>query len=252
MKRAWMFGAAAAILLSFGCESQKPEFVEDFSGIDQKSDKFSKAMKLLGSLDYGQTATADYRNPPKYRAYKFGGQKGDQVTVDVSSQDGDSIAWVVDNNFKVIKRNDDYQGSLDSHIEVTLPGNTNPDIITYYIVFTEFWGDNAHFKVSLQGTQQCVERVFCIQGSHFDSTKCQCVPDAQFCGGIAGIRCPAGQNCVDDPTDSCDPAHGGADCGGICVPANDPCSAVRCTSGTQCTNCFDGPRCLASGEFCAL
>jgi hypothetical protein len=39
----------------------------------------------------------------------------------------------------------------------------------------------------------------------------------QFCGGIAGIACPTGYTCVDDKTDSCDPAAGGADCGGICV-----------------------------------
>jgi hypothetical protein len=39
----------------------------------------------------------------------------------------------------------------------------------------------------------------------------------QFCGGIAAIRCPSGRVCVDDPTDSCDPSKGGADCGGICV-----------------------------------
>ena len=37
-----------------------------------------------------------------------------------------------------------------------------------------------------------------------------------FCGGIAGIPCPGGGRCVDDPSDSCDPSNGGADCGGIC------------------------------------
>src|SRR5205814_9221708 len=39
----------------------------------------------------------------------------------------------------------------------------------------------------------------------------------QFCGGIAGFPCPTGYTCVDDPSDSCDPNAGGADCGGICV-----------------------------------
>jgi hypothetical protein len=39
----------------------------------------------------------------------------------------------------------------------------------------------------------------------------------QMCGGIAGFPCPAGKKCVDDPSDDCDPARGGADCGGICV-----------------------------------
>jgi hypothetical protein len=38
----------------------------------------------------------------------------------------------------------------------------------------------------------------------------------QACGGIAGIPCPEGQTCVDDPKDDCDPTRGGADCPGIC------------------------------------
>lgn len=41
-----------------------------------------------------------------------------------------------------------------------------------------------------------------------------------MCGGIAALPCDAGQECVDDPTDSCDPDNGGADCGGICVAAS--------------------------------
>jgi hypothetical protein len=37
-----------------------------------------------------------------------------------------------------------------------------------------------------------------------------------FCGGFAGIPCPEGHTCVDDPKDDCDPNQGGADCGGLC------------------------------------
>ncbi len=37
-----------------------------------------------------------------------------------------------------------------------------------------------------------------------------------FCGGLAGFACAAGLECVDDPSDWCDPQLGGADCGGIC------------------------------------
>ena len=51
----------------------------------------------------------------------------------------------------------------------------------------------------------------------------------RFCGGIAGITCPRGLRCVDDPRDSCDPKNGGADCGGICVP---PASVPICKVGT--------------------
>lgn len=71
--------------------------------------------------------------------------------------------------------------------------------------------------------------VDCVIGNHCVATNVQCVkapcppiftcvPDAPavHCGGIAGIACPGSGKCVDDPTDSCDPQGGGADCGGIC------------------------------------
>lgn len=37
-----------------------------------------------------------------------------------------------------------------------------------------------------------------------------------MCGGFAGLRCPGIGRCVDDPTDSCDPKRGDADCAGLC------------------------------------
>ncbi len=40
--------------------------------------------------------------------------------------------------------------------------------------------------------------------------------ESQACGGIAGIQCPHGKTCVDNPADDCDPKSGGADCPGIC------------------------------------
>ena len=58
-----------------------------------------------------------------------------------------------------------------------------------------------------------------------------------FCGGIAGFRCPAGQTCVDDPADDCDPNAGGADCGGICVDAPAFCGGIAgfpCPAGETC------------------
>lgn len=42
-------------------------------------------------------------------------------------------------------------------------------------------------------------------------------PAAKSCGGFAGTPCGAGEVCIDDPSDGCDPAHGGADCSGICT-----------------------------------
>lgn len=44
----------------------------------------------------------------------------------------------------------------------------------------------------------------------------ECESTPQACGGIAGLQCPQGQVCKDDPRDSCDPEKNGADCPGIC------------------------------------
>ena len=64
-------------------------------------------------------------------------------------------------------------------------------------------------------------------------------PEPAFCGGIAGIPCPAGQSCEDDPNDGCDPKAGGADCGGLCVdtPAPAFCGGIAgfpCPTGESC------------------
>ncbi|MBJ6762875.1 hypothetical protein JGU66_19095 [Myxococcaceae bacterium JPH2] len=50
----------------------------------------------------------------------------------------------------------------------------------------------------------------------------------QTCGGFAGAPCPQGYQCADDPSDSCDPAHGGADCVGLCAPAGPPAKRPAC------------------------
>lgn len=95
-----------------------------------------------------------------------------------------------------------------------------------------------------------------------------------FCGGIAGIACPGSGTCVDDPSDSCDPKNGGADCGGICtcsiralcikgnhfdpsptvcacVPDVGSCALVRCASGTHCQVVNDSAQCVEDATTCA-
>ena len=70
-----------------------------------------------------------------------------------------------------------------------------------------------------------------------------CQRTLEPCGGIVGIRCPTGQQCVDIPNDDCDPLRGGADCPGQC----DPTAPTQCcidsdcpTPGAPCILCADG------------
>ena len=52
---------------------------------------------------------------------------------------------------------------------------------------------------------------------YLDGRSAATTSSGQICGGFAGIKCPAGKKCVDNPNDSCDPNKGGRDCAGICV-----------------------------------
>lgn len=63
------------------------------------------------------------------------------------------------------------------------------------------------------------------------------------CGGITGKQCPINQVCVDNPSDTCDPKQGGADCIGICQsnPKVISCGGI---TGKQCPIdqiCVDDP-----------
>jgi hypothetical protein len=40
----------------------------------------------------------------------------------------------------------------------------------------------------------------------------------QVCGGVTAVQCPAGQTCVDDPSDTCDPDTYGQDKAGASCP----------------------------------
>ncbi len=162
-----MKGGALALLAMFAApacggddQQAKTEPTDDFAELQatgDKDDSFrgTRGWSIVGSLTYGQTSAAvSYRNPPKYRAFKFAGQKGDQVDIWVkSSNGGDAVAWLLNDSFKTVAWNDDAaRSNLNSHITATLPGNTNPDIVTYYIVFREYSLRAARFTVTLNGT----------------------------------------------------------------------------------------------------
>jgi hypothetical protein len=87
-----------------------------------------------------------------------------------------------------------------------------------------------------------------------------------FCGGIAGIPCPGAGQCVDDPTDDCDPKAGGADCGGLCVcKPRQPCkpgshfeasprvcACVPDSGGEPCGRNVCGPGTFCCNESCGI
>jgi hypothetical protein len=106
----------------------------------------------LGPIANGETKTSLYSDPPKYRAFGFQAKGGNQISIDVTSIDGDAMAWLTDDTYATeYAFNDDaYPGTLDSHIDYTVAdGDPKQD---YRIVFRDYDRNDATFNVTLNIT----------------------------------------------------------------------------------------------------
>jgi hypothetical protein len=205
-RRADMKLFACSFLLVAACASKAPVDDDFASFADTKADTFSQRMKIVGTLDYGQTgASVRYTSSPRYRAYKFAGHAGDQVDVWVRSTNGDAVAWVLDNDFAIVGSNDDADDTtLDAHVAVTLPANPSD---THYIVFRDYDLATHYFTVSLDGTAaaSCTADADCNAEGVGDGQVAECIANACasvaigdiHCGGFnpAQHQCPTGYVC---------------------------------------------------------
>lgn len=90
------------------------------------------------------------------------------------------------------------------------------------------------------------------EGSEESSvTDNQAAKAGAFCGGFAGFACPDGQVCVDNPHDDCDPAHGGADCGGICKKHAAPPKKAKCNDPSRQYVANSPAECAVVKFYCA-
>jgi hypothetical protein len=80
------------------------------------------------------------------------------------------------------------------------------------------------------GTIMRVEQVIVVDEVSSSSAQAS---SWMMCGGIAAFPCDPGYECVDNPDDSCDPNKGGADCGGMCVPASSSVSSVASSTAAS-------------------
>jgi hypothetical protein len=60
--------------------------------------------EVLGQIHYGDEVSVDYTSTPRYRAYWFNGSKGDWLDVQVSSSTGAVDAFVVDDQYRSLRR----------------------------------------------------------------------------------------------------------------------------------------------------
>jgi len=283
--------------------AEKTEPTDETSVMRSTSEFGLSDTRIVGSLTYGQnSATVFHAGTPRYRAFKFAGNAGDEVDVWVKSTNGDPVTWILDNDWHIVAVNDDASSNnTNSHVKAKLPANPSA---THYIVVRDYWRDPMSFKVELKGgptdfvsgcnadadcakvnkaccenfgptavlgskagaykaSLACPDPLYCplfltkadfsMPQCNVATKKCELVqpkdikcqgftvnphacPDNyrcihpeptgdvpgscyQFCGGFGGFQCSdPNDQCHDDPSDSCDPNSGGADCGGICKP----------------------------------
>jgi hypothetical protein len=165
---------------------------------------FLAQAQIVGSLSYGETsATISYKNGPKFRAFKFAGDAGDHVIVDVKATNGgDALAYVLDDSFVTIATNDDASAStLDSHIDVTLPAHPSR---THYILFRDYGYKAKKFVVTLKGTPAPIDLHSCTTDADCTRVSVGCCPASGYTAVRVGaeqayrdsLSCPTDRVCI--------------------------------------------------------
>src|SRR5262245_37127893 len=89
----------------------KTETPEDFSDLgDTTSDSFTRRWQRVGAIESDKPQTIRYDNPPRFRAWTYNAVEGDTLDVKVHSDDGDTMAWLLDSSKRVVTSNDDSDG----------------------------------------------------------------------------------------------------------------------------------------------
>lgn len=229
---------ACAVALG-GCAAEiKPDLgdVVDESDAAAKSDFFSRRVHVEGNIAYGETLTGTFA-PSGYSGFTFTGARGARVSISLRGERNDPVLYVYGpqvfsdwNRAPRVGRNDDWGGTLDSHLELRLPSDG-----TYLILVREYWEAGGAFTLSLgcQGTEcrpvcrgdacptgSICERVYCVREPC--PSYCAPLPVARSCGGVSGATCPDDQYCEYAEGAAC----GAFDRPGTCRPRPSACIAL--------------------------
>jgi hypothetical protein len=159
----------AASAACTGAEKSIP--TDDFAelaaaGADEKSDSFSKNMRVVASMAWNQTSDAiAYTRTPKYRVVKLSANLGDHLDAWIRSTDGgDAVAWLLDSSFHILVKNDDgADDTLDSHLVFDFgPAKST----TYYIALRDYSLGKATFTVEVDGgplLKECNTDADCVR-----------------------------------------------------------------------------------------
>lgn len=144
------FGWVGLVLAMVACSGGKVP-VEDspFAGLDPgKADGAWTNVKWLGELEVGGELKVSYSKKPRYRGVSFVGRQGAVLDIWVRSRTGDPVAYLLDDAWKVVAKNDDAaEDDTDSHLHAQINYNG-----IYRIVFRDYDLKSGKFTISLDGS----------------------------------------------------------------------------------------------------
>ena len=140
-----IFGVVAAMTAACSSAPSKEPVADEAAALT------APLFRYVGSLDTnGPTRPFGFAPTPTatYAAFKFAGHVGDAVDVKVRSRNGDAVAFVLDNDWKLLASNDDADATTtDAHVTLTLPRNASN---THYLLVREYYRAPATFTVDFQ------------------------------------------------------------------------------------------------------
>lgn len=148
ISRLFAVGSVAVFAALAGCSQDSSDSSEEEAAEVGDSALAQQRPRLLGTITSGATKTGYYYTPPQPRAWAFHAKAGDLITIDVSSDTGDAIAYLTDDRYNVIAYNDDFRKvSRNAQIVYQLPATTQAT--SFRIVFADYDALPAPFDVAL-------------------------------------------------------------------------------------------------------
>lgn len=193
------FLGCAACVSAIGCATEQTSKQEE-SVSSTESELRLSGTRYLGKIVSGQTRTGTYYNPPRYRSYAFDAKGGDEITVDVASEDGDAVTFITTDRYDVVAYNDDASSeTFDSKVLYKVPANAPAR--SYRIVFRDYELMDATFSVTLNITSAVTSTCAYdgntyTPGESFPSTD-NC--NTCFCGTNGNVGCTK-KACTCDPS----------------------------------------------------
>lgn len=235
-----LFSASLVGCAAIGEGSDAKGAVSDpsFADVDAPADSISRRLELEGAMTFGETVHGNF-STTGYAGWTFTGAGGERVSIDLGGAGNDPMVYVYGPVARTswaraprIAFNDDFGGSLNSHVDVTLPRDG-----TYLILTREYWGDEGEFDLTLSCAGddcrvECGDEDRCPAQSHCRRLYCFTTPCISYCeatppsseGRACGSRglapCDEGQFC----DFSIEAACGAADHPGVCKVIPEGCS----------------------------